>query len=247
MTSASNDFADSVSKPTLAELRNYYASLPREYGFDSQCRMEILGEVRGKRILDVDCRRGKGVVKLSDWVGQWGFVLGVDPNPDFISTACSFVDSAWRKNGLIHSNMDYRVAYAEALKECGISQGRFDIVYTNSSLALAYNASLAIREMHQTLRPGGMLVYDGVVAQDDRDAGVVAQARKIGNTVQSAFSCDDLARFARDAGFDAPEYHDISVVDPETGFNDRYEVPIVTTNEHVTFLKVTALLYKPRR
>ena len=53
-------------------LAAYYARLPKEYGFASQCKMTLLGDIRGKRVLDIDCRRGKGVVKLSDHVARRG-------------------------------------------------------------------------------------------------------------------------------------------------------------------------------
>lgn len=236
-----------LSSPSLEELQAYYASLPQEYGYASQCRMDVLGDVRGKRMLDVDCRRGKGVIKFSDWVGQRGFVLGVDPNPDFIQLSLGFMEEAWRRNGLMRNNMDYRVAYAERLIDCGVLEGGFDVVFCNSSIMLDYSPELAFREMFRALRPGGMLVYDGVVAEDDRLEGVVEAARKIGNAVQSAVSRNDLARMVKACGFDAPEYHNISVVDPDTGFNDRYTVPVVETDERVTFLRTTAHIYKPRR
>ena len=237
---------NSLSFPPIEDLQAYYAALPNEYGYASQCRMDVLGDVRGKRMLDVDCRRGNGVIKFSDWVGQRGFVLGVDPNPEFIDIALGFMENAWRRNGLVRNNMDYRVAYAERLIDCGVPEGAFDVVFCNSSIALDYSPALAFREMYRALRPGGMLVYDGAVAEDDRDAEVVAQARKIGNAVQSAFSRNDLAKFVTSVGFDLPEYHNISVVDADTGFNDRYTVPVVETDEWVTFLRTTALIYKPR-
>ena len=82
---------------------------------------------------------------------------------------------------------------------------------------------------------------------DERDSHVASCAREIGNATQSAFSQNDLLRFAIGAGFDTPEYYSISVVDAATGFNNRYTVPTIETNERVAFLKTTVLLYKPRR
>lgn len=232
--------------PSLAELQAYYAQLPTEYGFASQCRMDIIGEIRGKRVLDVDCRRGKGCIKFSDYVGQRGFVLGVDPNPEYIEVCMSFREENTRNNGYQKCNMDYLVAYPERLIACGVPDEVFDMVYCNSSITLAYSPELAFQEMYRALRPGGMLVYDGIVAEDGRNPEVVEAARKIGNSIQAAFSADDLTRFVTAAGFDAPEHRNISVVDPDTGFNDRFTVPVVETDERVTFLKTTALIYKPR-
>ncbi len=71
-----------------AELEAYYAALPREGGLVAQCRMALEGvDLAGKRVLDVGCRRGKGVFKLSEQVGADGYVVGVDWRPDFVDTA----------------------------------------------------------------------------------------------------------------------------------------------------------------
>ena len=234
------------TRPTILQLEEYYAALPKEYGYASQCRMELLGEIRGKRVLDVDCRRGKGAVKLADRVGQRGYVLGVDPNPEFIAISLKYLDDAQHGNGFGKSNMNYLMAYPEMLIDCGVPEGVFDLVFCNSSIALDYDPQLAFLEMGRALRPGGTLIYDGVLAEDPRDKNVVAQARKMGNAIQAAFSQQDLVAFTKAAGFDAPELYNISVVEPNVGFNDRFEVPTVETDERMTFIKVTARMYKPR-
>ena len=43
-----------VPEVTREELDAYYAALPREWGYSSQCKMTLLGEIRGKRVLDID-------------------------------------------------------------------------------------------------------------------------------------------------------------------------------------------------
>ena len=237
--------ASADNRPSVEELAAYYAQ-PREYNFATQCRMELLGDMRGKRVLDVDCRRGKGVIKLSDQVGGHGYALGVDPNPEFIAISLEYMDGAWRKNGLLKNNMAYKVAYPERLVDCGVPEEYFDMVFCNSSITLAYDPKLAFAEMFRVLRPGGTLIYDGAVCQEARDPEVVAQARVIGNAIQAAYSADDLRDYVVAAGFDAPEFYNICVVDADTGFKDDYKVPTVESDEAVTFLRVTARIYKPR-
>lgn len=232
--------------PTAQELAAYYRALPTEYGYASQCRMELVGDIRGKRVLDVDCRRGKGVVKLSDWVGQKGFVLGVDPHPEFIEVALSYMDDAWRRNGLLSNNMDYRVAFPERFAEDVAEKEAFDVVFCNSSIMLDYSLPLVMREAFRALRPGGMLIYDGVLSQDRRDEGVRQQAREIGNAIQAAVSVDDFSECVCSVGFDKPELRNISIADPASGFDDSHSFPVVETNENATFLRLTALVYKSR-
>ncbi|MEF9876281.1 MAG: methyltransferase domain-containing protein [Gordonibacter sp.] len=228
-------------------LREYYEQLPNEYGFASQCKMTLLGDIRGKRVLDIDCRRGKGVIKLSDYVGPKGFVVGVDPSPTWIEVALSFREDAWRRNGLPCNNMDFRVAYPEDLAAAGLGDGAFDLVFANSSINVDYCPEAVLCEVFRVLRPGGVLVFDGVVAQGERDESVVAQARVLGNAVQAALSRAAFEDMALSAGFDPPEYYEESFARAETGYLDGFEVPVAPTDEDVRFVKTTARVYKPRR
>lgn len=228
-------------------LAEYYASQPKEWGFHSQCKMTLIGDIRGKKVVDIDCRRGKGVIKLSDYVGQRGFALGVDPSPEFIEIGLSFMDESWRRNGLIKNNMDYRVGYPENLAVAGVRDGELDLVFANSSINLAYDPEAAFREFFRVLRPGGVLMYDGVVAEGARDQDVVKAARAMGNSIQSALSRETVEAYVSAAGFYEPEYFEEHEVAPYVGFKDDEVFPIVETNEDVIFTKTTARIMKPRR
>lgn len=228
-------------------LKAYYDKLPNEYGFASQCKMMLLGDIKGKRVLDIDCRRGKGVVKLSDYVGARGYVVGVDPNPEWIDLALSYQEDAWRRNGLPQNNMDFRVAYPEDLAAAGLSDGSFDLVFANSSINVDYSPERILCEIFRVLRPGGVLVFDGVVAASARDEATVVRARALGNAVQAAPSREEFEDMVARAGFELPEYYEESQVRRETGYLDGFEVPVAETNENVAFIKTTARIYKPRR
>ena len=238
------DTRQPISKSAL---REHYEHLPKEYGFASQCKMTLLGDLRGKRVLDVDCRRGKGVVKLSDYVGARGYVVGVDPDPEWIAVADSYVEDAWRRNGLPGNNMEFRVAYPEDLVGAGLRDASFDLVFANSSINVAYSLEAVLGEVFRVLRPGGVFVFDGVVAAGVRDGDTVARARRLGNAVQAALSRGEFERMVAHAGFEPPEYYEESDVRAQTGYADGFEVPVVETDEAVRFVKTTARICKPRR
>lgn len=237
---------NAVAAPDHEVLKAFYEARPSEYGFASQCKMTLLGDLTGKRVLDIDCRRGKGVIKLSASVGPKGFALGVDPSPEWIEIAQSFKEESWRKNGLPSCNMDYAVAYPEDLAAAGIAEGSFDAVFANSSIAIDYDPERVVREIFRALRPGGVFLFDGVVAEGERDAATVEQARALGNAVQASPSRAEFERMVKDAGFFAPDYYEESEVRPETGYVDDYTVPVADTSENVRFTRTTALVSKPR-
>ena len=79
------------------ELQQYYAELACDGGFEARCHMELPERsLVGARIVNVGCRRGKGTYKLSEQVGEGGFVVGVDWNEAFVEAgrACPGLLSA---------------------------------------------------------------------------------------------------------------------------------------------------------
>ena len=69
-------------------LQRHYENLACEGGFEARCHMELPERsLVGARIVNVGCRRGKGTYKLSEQVGEGGFVVGVDWNEAFVEAA----------------------------------------------------------------------------------------------------------------------------------------------------------------
>lgn len=58
-------------------LQRHYENLACEGGFEARCHMELPERsLVGARVVNVGCRRGKGTYKLSEQVGESGFVIG---------------------------------------------------------------------------------------------------------------------------------------------------------------------------
>lgn len=222
----------------------YYENAIFEFGFASMCKMSVPLHLKGLRVLDIGCRRGRGVFKLSARVGDAGHVIGIDWSSDFIAEASRRSERAWRESGLTHNNMEFHIAYPEDLGAIGIEDGSLDLVFVNSVINLAYDYDQAFAEMYRALKPGGLLICETVLANAERDTRVQAGARAIGNNVQSAPSKAHFSKLVARLGFQEPVYLDANVVEPDAGFKHTYKAPVIETDENVTYVASVAHLYK---
>lgn len=216
-------------------LQQYYDGAQFEFGHASLCKMTLPNNLNGLSVLDVGCRRGKGVFKLSERVGAEGCVVGLDWTPAYIEEATRKMERAWHDNGLPANNMRFVVGYPERLDLAGIADASVDVVFVNSVANLFYNAEAAYCEIARVLKPGGRLIDETVLASGKRNEDVVAQARAIGNSVQSAPDKATFEAMLKKAGFSNVSYSNQAPIDPTSGaFVDR-PVEAVAADEDVTF------------
>ena len=232
---------------TLDELKAHYAQLPESGGLDSRCEMFVPGGLNDQMALDLACRRGKGVYKLSDHVGPAGRVIGVDWRESFIERAREGEERAAQRNGLVASNMEFVVAYPELIDQIGIEEGTLDYVYVNSVLNLFYDPAHVIKLVGRLLKPAGKLVCQTVLATTPRDKQVMAQARVSGNAVQAAPNRKDFARWLHDAGMDMPTYETLDAHPTQPGdavASSDGRAPVIETDEHARFTSCTVNVEK---
>ena len=223
----------------------YYEQLPKEYGFASKCRMVTPIDLAGLRVLDVDCRRGKGAVRFAELVGPQGMVMGVDPSSAWIDDARAYGARALGEDAKVaYGSLQFSVACAENLAEAGIGDGSFDVVYVNSSLNLDMSPIAAIDEFARVLVSGGVFLFDGVVAEAPRDPAVVKAATTLGNAVQAAFNRADLERILRQAGFADIAYSHEEPVPPEAAVDDDVKAAVAQSDEEIAFTKLVVLARK---
>ena len=234
----------STALPGEGSMREYYGNRQHEYGFASMSKM-TLPSLAGKRVLDVCCRRGKGVYKLSSMVGEAGHVIGVDWSAGYIADAKDGEVHAWHKNHLKKSNMEFYVAYPEDLMQAGIGNQSVDAVYINNVMTLVYDQAAALREFYRVLKPGGLLICETIFSSAERDLDVVARARAIGNSVQAGRTREEFYEMLAAAGFEQPSVVDEYEVAADQGFKANRSVEVVETDEEVTFFAVALNARKP--
>lgn len=200
-------------------LRKYYDEKELEYAFTSDCKMHLpASELKGKKVLDIGCRRGRGVYKISSMVGNNGFAMGTDWVPAYIEEAKEGADRAWHDSGLKGDNMEFRVAYPEDLMAASIGSGTFDAVYVNNAITLFYNQEQALREMARVLKPGGLLIMETVFSSDVHDSDFLQEARNLGNSIQAALTEDQNGEMLTAAGFSEPRIVDDYEVEADRGY-----------------------------
>ena len=217
------------------ELSSYYQNACWEYGYASLCHITPPTDLEGKLLLDIGCRRGKGVFKFSERVGERGHVIGIDWVPDHIKEANERAERAARETGLPKSNMEFHLAYPEDLMAAGIGNATVDVAFVNSILHLTCKPSEVIAEAHRVLKPGGLFVVEVAVATGPRDAAVVEAARELGNSIQAAPYRAELEGLLADAGFDVEVAVEPHAVEPSQGFKRDYVVPTASSDEDVSF------------
>ncbi len=223
---------------------DYYDGREAEWGFASMSRMTLPG-LKDMRVLDVCCRRGKGVYKISARVGEKGRAIGVDWSEDYIRDAKAGMERAWHDNHLKANNMEFHVACPEDLMAGGIGDNSVDAVYINNIMTLVYDTSKTLSEFFRVLKPGGLLICETVFSDKERDEATWAAARDLGNSIQAGRTQDEFFAQLADAGFAEPEIVDELPVDADTGFKFGRKVPVVPSTEDVKFTAVAINVRKP--
>ena len=226
------------------ELASYYDALPDPYGRDALCKMQLPLELSRKTVIDVACRRGKGVYKLSERVGKHGTAIGVEWRPALLEAARTGEEHAAQKCGYEQSNMQFVECYPEQLADV-LGEHKADFVYVNSIINLFCNPAQALAQINRALKPGGLLVCDTVLATGPRNASVVERARKLGNAVQAAPHRKDLMGWLASAGFDVTTVDAVSDerVDVSADADGNLVVPVAPSDEPISFVATNVRVF----
>ena len=232
-------------KYETGDLEAYYAALPERGGYDSTCAMSIPKELYCKTTLDVACRRGKGVYKLAEQVGEHGKAIGVDWREGYVLEARADAAHAAEKAGVPVECIELHVAYPELLSEA-TGECVADFAYVNCVLNLFFDPVEALRSMFRALKPGGLLVCDTVLATGPRDKEVVAKARALGNAVQAAPHRKDLMGWLASAGFDITtvDAYPGGKVEPAVDAQGELTVPVAASDEACGFVATDIRVFK---
>jgi len=114
-------------------------------GLEGQLILELVGDARGRKVLDVGCGDGEFALELTK---RGARVTGIDA-----STA--MIQSAKRRAKQHNADINFQVAVAEQLP---FQAEQFDVVTAITILCFVGDAAPVFREIARVLRPGGRLV-----------------------------------------------------------------------------------------
>ena len=103
----------------------------------------------GQNILDVGCGAGTECFLASDFVGEKGKIVGIDPVPLMIEKA-NFL-----KQKYSYSNVNFYVGYANKLN---FENAYFDIITMNYSFHIEQDKLAALSEAWRVLKDNGLLI-----------------------------------------------------------------------------------------
>ena len=112
---------------------------------ESQLVLELVGDLHGRRVLDVGCGDGEFALELAK---RGAVVTGID-------ASAAMIDAAKRRATQHNVDITFQVGMAEQL---AFSAERFDVVTAITILCFVGDAAPVFREIARVLRPGGRLV-----------------------------------------------------------------------------------------
>jgi len=137
-----------------------YLNPPADAAFALEYAFHLLGDIRGRKVLDYGCGSGADAVLLA---ARGASVIGVDISPDLIEIA--------RKRASTYGfAIEFKAASAYDL---GLPGNSVDLVFSH---AILHHLDLpaARREVQRVLKPGGALI----ILEPVRDSDFVARVRR---------------------------------------------------------------------
>lgn len=175
----------------------------------------------GMRVADFGCGVGAVTRMLAEMLGPSGTVTGVDVNSQQLVEA-----QAWcRSAGL--GNVSF--VHADAC-DTGLPRGFYDLVYCRFLLMHLPDPMQCLREMHDALRPGGIIVVE------DGDIGSAGSCPPTAMDAFAELACKLGPTRGVDYSVGRTLYHKVI----RTGFSDVNVVihqPAIVRGENRSFLK----------
>ena len=123
-------------------------ALPHYGGFVSEDKLQLLGDVRNKKLLEIGCGNGHSLKYVSDKGASE--LWGLDLSAMQITRTKKYLDSHGINANLICSPME---------SECGVPKEYFDIVYAVYAIGWTTDLNRTIRQIYSYLKKEGIFIF----------------------------------------------------------------------------------------
>ncbi|PIZ84946.1 MAG: hypothetical protein COX96_01160 [Candidatus Omnitrophica bacterium CG_4_10_14_0_2_um_filter_44_9] len=191
----------------------------------------------GCRVLDLGSGTGRDVYIASAFVGEHGFVTGVDMTDEQLNIARKYKDAQMKRFGFKHCNVDFKKGYIENLKECDIKDNSQDVVISNCVINLSSDKRKVFSEIFRVLKPGGELYFADVFADRRIPNEIKNDSVLYGECLGGAMYTEDFRRMLRDLGCLDLRYmskRKITIDDPN----------VAEKTGNITFYSMTVRVFK---
>ncbi len=147
-----------VLKPLEQAQIDRYLNPPADTPYPLEYAFHLLGDVRGKTVLDLGCGKGENIIPLLE---RGARVIGIDISPDLVAIA---------QERLSDANLEASLTVGSAY-ETGLPDESVDVIFC---IALIHHLDIKLvrDEMWRVLRKGGVIILKEPVRFSKGYAGV---------------------------------------------------------------------------
>lgn len=146
----------------------------------------------GETVLDLGAGAGNDVFVARSYVGENGYVIGLDMTQPMLDKAVSNAAK------LGYTNVEFRLGDIEAMP---IDDNTIDVVISNCVLNLVPDKAKAFTEIHRVLKPGGRFCISDIVVTRELPQGIRADVSMYVGCVAGAILQDAYLDIIAQIGF----------------------------------------------
>lgn len=164
------------------------------------CGAPLPPALDGCVVLDLGCGSGRDCYLLSQLVGEYGKVIGVDMTAEQLAVARRHLGWHMDRFGYRQPNVRFVEGFIEDLRTAGIADDSVDVVISNCVINLSPDKARVFAEMLRVLKPGGEFYFSDVFA--DRRIPRILQEDPVlrGECLGGALYVEDFRRLMTRAG-----------------------------------------------
>lgn len=146
----------------------------------------------GEVVLDLGSGGGIDCFLSREYVGETGFVIGVDMTPEMIKRARKNAE----KRG--YTNVEFRLGEIEHLP---VADESVDVIISNCVVNLSLDKMQVFKEAYRVLKPGGRLSISDIVATAKLPQKIQQDLELLAGCISGAEYVDEIKYMLHNAGF----------------------------------------------